>query len=245
MRLKKWLLMGLAVLIFALPGCAWQRDLLDHSLYVVQQRGTLRVGLADLGNPFAYDEDGETAGYAAEVAEMIGRGMGLSIEWTITDKDTLAEKLANYEIDIAVADAVADAAQDRQYHLVGPYFHDPYVYVYPAVREDTDFASTARIESDPGTEGDVICPTWADALLTVDDQEAEAALMPLSAAVSLLIGREGYKTVRAEGEYAAYMMVMRKDDHRLNAAVDAVMDTIMTTSALTDLQDKWYGLSTD
>ena len=246
MRSKKAALIGLLVLTFLLSGCAWQRELLDRSLTVAQMRGTLRVGVASLGAPFAYKENGQTKGYAADAAALIASGMGLDVEWMIADRDTLAEKLAAYEIDIAVADAVPGAEQDRQYHLIGPYFHDPYVYVYPADREDTDFTEIAAWEDDPAAgESDILCPTWADALLTVDDGGAEAAQMPLSAAAILLHDWEGYAAVRAEGEYASYMMVMRKEDVHLAGAVADVVDTVRETTAFTDLQDKWYDILTD
>jgi ABC-type amino acid transport substrate-binding protein len=243
MRLKRAALVGLLILTFLLSGCAWQRELFDRSLSVVQLRGTLRVGIAPLGAPFAYEEDGQAKGYAADAAALIASGMGLDIDWVIADRDTLAEKLAAYEIDIAVADAIPGAEQDRQYHLIGPYFHDPYVYVYPADREDTDFSEIAAWEEDPAAgESDILCPTWADALLTVDDGGAEAALMPLSAAAILLHDWEGYAAVRAEGEYASYMMVMRREDGHLAEAVSNIMDTVRDTAAFTDLQDKWYDI---
>jgi|GEM_PF-4515451 len=243
MRLKQAALIGLLILTFLLSGCAWQKSLLDRSLDVAQLRGTLRVGIAPLGAPFAYKEDGQAKGYAADVAGLIASGMGLDIEWVIADRDTLAEKLAAYEIDIAVADAIPGAEQDRQYHLIGPYFHDPYVYVYPAEREDTDFAEIAAWQDDPAADDTyILCPTWADALLTVDDGGAGAALMPLSTAAALLADWDGYAAVRAEGEYAAYMMVMRKEDGHLAEAVSKIMDTIGETTALRDLQDKWYGI---
>ena len=243
MRLKKAALIGLLIFTFLLSGCAWQRELLDRSLTVAQMRGTLRVGIASLGAPFAYEEDGQVMGYAPDAAELIASGMGLDIDWVIADRETLAEKLAAYEIDIAVADAIPGAEQDRQYHLIGPYFHDPYVYVYPADREDTDFSEIAAWEEDPAAgESDILCPTWADALLTVDDGGAEAALMPLSAAAILLHDWEGYAAVRAEGEYASYMMVMRREDGHLAEAVSNIMDTVRDTTAFTDLQDKWYDI---
>lgn len=243
MRLKKAALVGLLILTFLLPGCAWQRDLLDRSLSVVQLRGTLRVGIAPLGAPFAYDEGGQAKGYAADAAALIASGMGLDIDWVIADRDTLAEKLAAYEIDIAVADAIPGAEQDRQYHMIGPYFHDPYVYVFSADREDTDFSEIAVWEEDPAADDShVLCPTWADALLTVDNGGAEAALVPLSAAAALLQDWEGYMAVWAEGEYASYMMVMRREDTHLAEAVSGIMDTVGNTTALKDLQDKWYGI---
>ena len=243
MRLKKTALIGLLALIVLMTGCAWQRDLLDRSLDVVQQRGTLRVGIAPLGAPFAYEKDGQAEGYAADAAALIASGMGLDIEWVVADRDTLAGKLAAYEIDLAVADAVSGAEQDRQYHLIGPYFTDPYVYVYPADREDTGFNEIAAWEEDPAADNTyILCPTWADALLTVDDGGAEVALMPLSAAAALLADWEGYRAARAEGEYAAYMMVMRREDTHLADAVSGIMDTIKNTTALHDLRDKWYGI---
>ena len=243
MRLKRAVLIGLLALTFTLPGCAWHRDLLDRSLTVAQLRGTLRVGVAPMGAPFAYEEDGQTKGYAADATALLASGMGLDIEWVIADRETLAEKLAAYEIDIAVADAVPGAEQDRQYHLIGPYFHDPYVYVYPAGREDTEFTDIAAWEEDPAAgESYVLCPTWADALLTVDDGGAEAALLPLSAAAALLYDWEGYAAVRAGGEHASYMMVMRQEDGRMAQAVSDVMDTVTNTTAFTDLQDKWYDI---
>jgi ABC-type amino acid transport substrate-binding protein len=243
MRSKKAALAGLLVFIFLLTGCAWQRDLLDRSLTVAQLRGTLRVGIAPMGAPFAYEEDGQASGYAVDAAALLVSGMGLDIEWVIADRDALAEKLAAYEIDIAIADAIPGAEQDRQYHLIGPYFHDPYVYVYPADQEDTQFTDIAAWEEDPAAgESYVLCPTWADALLTVDDGGAEAALLPLSAAAALLYDWEGYAAARADGEYASYMMVMRLEDGHLAEAVSAVMDTIRDTTAFTDLQDKWYDI---
>ena len=240
---KKAALIGLLVLIFILPGCAWQRDLLDRSLTVAQIRGTLRVGIAPLGAPFAYEENGEAEGYAADAAALIASGMGLDIDWVIADRDTLAEKLAAYEIDIAVADAVPAAEQDRQYHLIGPYFHDPYVYAFSADRADTDFTEIAAWEADPAADDShVRFPTWADALLAVDDGAAEAALMPLSAAAALLYDWDGYTAVRTEGKYASYMMVMRREDGHLADAVSDVMGTVRDTTALTDLQHKWFDI---
>lgn len=246
MRYRKWTLMGLILSVCVLAGCAWQSDLLDRSLAVAQQRGALRVGIEAAGAPFAYEEGGQVKGYAADAAALVARGLGLDVAWVVADRDALSGKLAAYEIDMVVADTVADAAQDRRYHLVGPYFHDPYVYVYPADREDADFPTIARWEEDsPAGENDVLCPTWADALLTVDDGGADAALMPMSAAAGLLADKEGFAVVRASGEYAAYMMVMRKEDGHLDAAVDEVMDLLIKTGAFSDLQVKWYDILTD
>ena len=57
------------------------------------------------------------------------------------------------------------------------------MYVYPAERGDTEFTEIAAWEEDPAAdESHILCPTWADALLTVDDGGAQAALMPVSCA---------------------------------------------------------------
>jgi ABC-type amino acid transport substrate-binding protein len=245
MRYIKWAVIGLALMI-GIAGCTWQQRVFDRSLAVAQMRGTLRVGLADLGAPFAYTEDGQVYGYAADASALIARGMGLSIEWVIADREELAEKLAAYEIDMAVGDAVPETQQEQQYHLAGPYFHDPYVCVYPAERGDTEFTEIAAWEEDPAAdESHILCPTWADALLTVDDGGAQAALMPLSVASALLYDWEGYVAVPTGEEYAAYMMVLRREDIHLTEAVTEVMEKVRDTSAFTDLTRKWYDILKD
>src|SRR3954464_11051093 len=100
-RIAIFLLTGLAALATTLPAMAQQKSLLHQVL----ERGVIRVGTTGTYFPFSLGDAATQTfkGYDIEVAEQLGKDLGVRVEFVLTTWPTIVAGLISSKYDIAAS----------------------------------------------------------------------------------------------------------------------------------------------
>lgn len=100
-RIALFLLAGLAALATSLPAMAQQKSLLHQIL----ERGVIRVGTTGTYFPFSLGDAATQTfkGYDIEVAEQLGKDLGVRVEFVLTTWPTIVAGLISNKYDIAAS----------------------------------------------------------------------------------------------------------------------------------------------
>ena len=95
-----------------------------NELEDIQNAGVIKVGVEGTYQPYTYhDEDGNLTGFDVDVAKAIAEKLGVEVDFTEADWDSLLAGIDSGRIDTVInAVSVTDERKEK-YDFAGPYFY--------------------------------------------------------------------------------------------------------------------------
>lgn len=105
------------ILIVLITSFSYGADLVDEII----SRGTLRVGTTGDYKPFTYLDNGKYVGYDIAVAELIGKELGVKVEFFPTTWKNLLDDLNSNKYDIAMGGITRTTYRQTKAEMSNPY----------------------------------------------------------------------------------------------------------------------------
>lgn len=108
-------------------------------LAAIKAAGVMKVGVEGTYQPYNYhDENGDLVGLDVDIAKEIGKRMGVEIEFTETDWDSLLASMDTGRIDEVISDVSISSEREEKYDFTDPYL---YIYRYVVTMADSDIST--------------------------------------------------------------------------------------------------------
>ncbi len=108
-------------------------------LAAIKAAGVMKVGVEGTYQPYNYhDDSGELVGLDVDVAKEIGKRMGVEVEFTETDWDSLLASMDTGRIDEVISDVSISDEREEKYDFTDPYL---YIYRYVVTLSSSDISS--------------------------------------------------------------------------------------------------------
>lgn len=245
-----WLTVSAALLL--VPGCrqneTWQR---------VQETGVLRVGLDPSYPPFAVYDGSELWGFDVDLSQAVAAEMGVTAEFVHFGYDGLYDALLTSQVDVLISALVIDVGRTRDFAYSQPYFNAGEILIVPAGSTDiTEMADlngrTVAVEI--GAQGHVVALEWQrrlpdlsvtpqnspeEALTAVVDGAADAVLIDAISGRLFLAETAALQRLPAPVTVEPFAAVVRIEDERLLAEIDAALDTLREANKLDTITTRW------
>lgn len=267
----KWaLLIGGCVVLSALVwATSLARSREDEIWARIQAQGVFTVATDASYPPFsAVDEFGNLFGFEIDLAEEIGRRWGVRVEFENIAYDALLGTLISKRDDAVISAFVPQPARTREISFTRSYFVGGTV----AVRRTDALNGGSKTEAweqwatgqtlavEYGAGGDALARQWArrvtsltilpkatasEALLAVENGEAEAALVDAISAYEFLLSHPTLTLAGPPLEPEPYTIAVRAESQRLFQELEAVLQAMEDDGTLPALRVKWFGESVD
>lgn len=198
MKKKLLLLTTLTVLgASLLTGCQGKSE---NELERIKKDGVLKVGVEGTYPPITYhDESGALVGFDVEVAQAIGEKLGVKVEFTESEWDSLLAAVDSGRIDTVINAVSITESRKEKYE-----FSDPYVSVYRNIIVRSDNETIKSLEDLNGTKvAENITTEYADKLA-----ELGATIVPidtLQQAFDLLDSNRADFTILEDIQFYPYL----------------------------------------
>jgi ABC-type amino acid transport substrate-binding protein len=257
----KLILAGIVLLLVSVPALTvllLRRAPKDASLEHMQQTGVLRVGMDAAYPPFEWiDEQNQLVGLDVDLANEIGKRLGVRMEFSNIAYDGLYDALYTRKVDVLISGLVNAREFWGKASFSQPYFNmgEQIVILNRSdIGNMEDMAGkTAAVEV--GSGGDVEARKWqrriADftvtrypdanaALAAVLNGEADAALVD---GVTARLGTGEHAELRIAGSVADTLVAaaVHPESPALKALVDQALNQIAQDGTLDSLINKWFG----
>ena len=262
--LRPWwrLLIAAALVVVGLVAWAGREGLLrsqdDETWARCQREGVLRVGMDASFPPFEIEEGGSFRGYDVELAQEIGRRLGLRALLLNVHFDGLYDALAAGRCDVLISALPYDPQRTRDVAYTGGYFNAGQVLV---TREDGPHLGSAadlaghRVAVEMGSLAHQVARrlrerdrlaltieaarTGEEALALVREGRADAAIVDAIAARSALRAQQGLAIRGAPLTDESFVIAVRRDSPRLFAAVSDALNDLRAEGWLEALAARW------
>jgi polar amino acid transport system substrate-binding protein len=223
----------------------------------IQQEGVLRVGLDPSFPPFEYEEEGSLVGYDVDLAQEVGRRIGLQVQFVPLGFDGLYDGLKAGKYDALISALPYDPrlTQDVAYSWV--YFNAGQCLV---VREDegeitrVEDLREKKVAVEWGSAGDVEgryleerigferVPylTPREALEALRDGEVEAAIVDAVSAYGFMGEQGGGLVVGLPVTDEPYVIAVRLDSPVLLREINFALRAMEEEGVLEGLEKKWF-----
>lgn len=115
-----------------------------NQLAAIKAAGVMKVGVEGTYQPYNYhDDSGELVGLDVDIAKEIGKRMGVEIEFTETDWDSLLTSMDTGRIDEVISDVSISDEREKKYDFTDPYL---YIYRYVVTLADSDISSVEDLK---------------------------------------------------------------------------------------------------
>ena len=227
---------------------AWER---------IQSTGTLRVGVDASYPPFEdVTAEGELVGFDIDLANEIGRRMGLEVQFVNMGYDGLFDAALVGEVDVLISALVAGPEQLGRVEYTTPYFNAGDVLVVPIespVEAMSDLEGhTLAVEY--GSGGDIEAREWERRLAALnilrypDSNAAVDAVLSGEADAALVDGVSAALAVGAHdelrlGEYATeylFAAAVGPDSDDLRRELNAVIWEIVQDGTIGEIGSRWF-----
>ncbi|MFT7586227.1 MAG: ABC-type amino acid transport substrate-binding protein [Cellvibrionaceae bacterium] len=239
--------------LLLLNGCRPSGKTLER----IQANGIIRVGLDPTFPPFENGDTGTLEGIDIDLAYAIGREMGVAVEFVLLGYDGLYDALLINQCDILISALIVDNTKTKDFAYTEPYFNAGQVLIVHEKNNATEELSDLEgqvIVVETGSEGHVqalsaqnqvkklkikTVPTAADALWIVLQGEADGALVDQVNARLYIQAQPNLKIVPKPVTVEPYGVVTRKDDNKLMAELNRVLNKLETSGELSQIVEKW------
>ena len=224
----------------------------------VMERGELRVGTDPGFRPFAEEREGRWTGYDIDLANEIGRRIGVRVSFKAVSYDALYDSLAAGDVDLLAAALPLAPEQGWRARFSSAYLDAGQVLVVRTgspIQSEPDlpgYVAGAAL----GSEGDTMLRGLQRQYPTIDVRSAfetpEEALAALRAgtldavitdAVSALgLTQRDRRFAIARGlSFEPYVLVMPVAAYQLQARVDRILDDLRREGFVERLNARWFG----
>ena len=254
--MRKFLALAL-VLSLALASvscCFAESDLLDEIL----ERGVLRVGTEGTYQPNSYhDENGDLVGFDVEVAQLVGKYMGVEVEFLETEWASIFAALDAGQIDTVINEVGYTEERAQKYD-----FSEPYAFVQGGILVKADNDTITSFEDLAGkTAANESTSTWgataesyganldpvnamAQSISEVLNGRADCTLNYVTAFADYMNQHpeaEVKIAAYSEAEPSSYIPVV-KGNERLVAAINDALAQAAASGELAEVSMKYFGI---
>jgi polar amino acid transport system substrate-binding protein len=251
-RITPWLWMALLAVI--LTGCGGKADRWQE----VSEGGVLRVGLDASYPPFEQaDGAGEITGFDVDLANEIGRRLGVEVAFTNIAYDGLYDSLATDQVDVLISALAAGGDAEGRADFSDPYFNAGQHLVTPVGSAITtmDDMEGRRLAVEVGSGGDVEARRWERRLASIDITRTESpdaavrAVLAGAADAALVDGITARLAVGGSdglvlGEAVTdelYAIAVDEESPRLRAQINEALAAMMADGTVDALIETWFG----
>ena len=211
--------------------------------------------------PFEFvGDDGTVQGIDAEIAAEIAKDLGVELEISNMNFDSLLPALASGKIDIAIAGMTVTEERKQTTTFSDPYFNATQVIIVPS--ENSTVASVEdlagkRIGVQLGTTGDLYTDDLEDVTVTRYNKGLDAVMdlaagrldcviIDLLPARSFVANVEGVEILELDEDLTQeeYAIAVKSDDPALLAAINDTLERIKTDGTLDAILDKYADMTT-
>jgi len=263
---QRWALMliPIALLLGALAAAAlWPREQEEDVAWErVQATGVLRVGVDASYPPFEdVTPEGDLAGFDIDLANEIGRRLGVEVAFVNMGYDGLFDAALVGEVEVLISALVAGPEQLGRVEYTTPYFNAGDVLIVPRgstiqTMEDLE-SQTLAVEY--GSGGDIEARAWERRLANLDIIRHEDAAAAVDAVISgeadaaLVDGVSGRLAVGMHqeltlGEYVTeylFAAAVAPDSDDLRREINAVIREIMRDGTIAEIANRWFGATSE
>ncbi|MGE5572431.1 MAG: amino acid ABC transporter substrate-binding protein [Bacillota bacterium] len=256
-RFGQIVLLAMITAALALGGAAAAAG--DDSLARVKAAGVLRIGVDDAFPPMEYrDEQGKLIGFDVDLADEIGRRLGVAIEWVPTAWDGVILALESGKFDMILSSMTITEERAKKVDFSPPYIWGAQII---AVREKdksinsaTDLAGKV-VGSQLGSTGEAAARKLAgikdlklygqftDAFTDLAIGRVQAVVVDEFVGRYYIAKRPGVYRVLAERLSEEEVgIAFRKEDKALREAVCAALEAIKADGTYAAISKKWFGV---
>jgi ABC-type amino acid transport substrate-binding protein len=254
---------AVAVLGFGIWGLGFAFPKEDEVWKRILARGVFTVATDASYPPFsAVDADGNLFGFDIDLAEAIGREWGVRVEFENIAYDALLDTLISERDDAVISAFVPQPERTKQILFSGSYFVGGTVAVIKLETGTTLkgnpvlWASGKTLAVEYGAGGDAIARQWKqrtpditilpkptadEALLSVENDQAQAALVDAISAYSFLRDRPTLALAGPPLEPEPYAIAVSARSRTLHQQVEQALAALETDGTLAELKVKWFG----
>lgn len=229
----------------------------------IQTSGVFTVATDASYPPFsAVDENGDLFGFEIDLAEEIGRRWGVQVAFENIAYDALLGAVTSQRDDAVISAFVPQPGRTKEIAFTRSYFVGGTVMAVPTsskqlINDDYEqWASGKIIAVEYGAGGDALARRWArrvagltiapqptasEALLAVENGEAQAALVDAISAYDFLLGHPALALAGAPLEPEPYTIAVRADSRALFQQLESVLQAMEEDGTLPALRVKWFG----
>lgn len=260
------LLCGLLALAFTVrklgqpPDAAWQR---------IQAQKVFVVASDASYPPFeSLDANGALFGFDVDLADEIGRRWGVQVHYENITYDALLGALVAGRDDAVISAFVPQPDRTREVSYTGAYFTSGTVAVIRQAAprgqvfgsDPQAWASGKTLAVEYGGDGDVLARQWArqlagqtggitilrkstpaDALLAVDNHQADAALVDAISAYDFLLSHPALQLAGPPLNPEQYVIAVNVKSTTLLRQLEQTLAAMQADGTLTALKLKWFG----
>lgn len=255
-----------ALLAVAAAGWAWWRQAdADLAWRRIRERGVMVVATDASYPPFsAVDGAGQLFGFDVDLAEALGRELGVRVAFDNLTYDALLAGVIAGRDDVVISAFVPQPERTQEIAFSRPYFVSGTVGVAAAAAraELPDAAAWPRwltgrrLAVEYGAGGDVLGRTWREqgavftllplptaqeALAAVARGEAEAALVDAITAYEFLAQHPELALTGPPLDPEPYALAVSAHSRDLLAALEQALTALERSGELTRLKVKWFG----
>lgn len=256
--------LALAMVLLALWVVSARREE-DTAWARIRLTGVLRVATDASYPPFsAVDANGDLFGFDIDLAEALGRRLGVRVEFENIAYDALLAAVVSGRNDVVISAFAPQPDKLDEAAFTRPYFVSGTVAVVKEGggrkkeegRSWTDWARGLRLAVEYGAGGDVAARQWArqvasvtvlpkptaqEALNTLLNGDADAALVDAVTAYEFLRSHPGLALAGPPVEAELYAIAVSARSRELLPALNRTLAELEADGTLPDLRAKWFG----
>lgn len=234
----------------------WQR---------IQARGVFTVATDASYPPFAsVDENGSLFGFDVDLGDEIGRRWGVRVEFENITYDALLGTLISGRDDTVISAFVPQPERTRDVAFTRSYFVSGTAVVIRAddgrrlTGDPAQWAAGKTLSVEYGAGGDALARQWArrvpgitilprpaapEALLVVEERQADAALVDAISAYGFLRGHPALALAGPLLEPEPYVIAVSDKSRTLFRELEQALQAMEADGTLPALRVKWFGES--
>lgn len=235
-----------------LTGCG-STETLDR----IQADGVIRVGVDPTFPPFENGDYGVLEGLDIDLANAIGRELGVTVEFVLLGYDGLYDALLIDQCDILISALAIDPAKQKDFAYSQPYFNaGQYLFVHESNQTivNTFDLEQSRLAVETGSAGHVeaialqnsipnieliTLPTPDDALWTVLQLENDAALVDQVNGRLYIQQHPTLQMIDNPITVEPYAVVTRREDTALLDQINTILVTLLGSTEWIEIEEKW------
>lgn len=245
------------LLVFALAvalgvaGCAKGGD---ESLSQIKKDGVIHNGVNAEFMPFEYVDNGKIVGFDIDMAEEVGKILGVTVETQDFAFDGLIPALQGRKVDMVLSALTITPERAEKVNFSNPYFTATLVIV---VREaettisDLESLKGKKVGVQLGTTGDLVATDVAGVevvrfqqlaipFIELKNGNVDAVIIDKPYAELYIEKNAGFKFAGDEFHSEDYGVCTNLEDKALMAAINDALDQIKASGKYDELYRKWF-----
>jgi polar amino acid transport system substrate-binding protein len=257
-RLSQVVLITMITAVLMVTSVVWGAST-DNSWEKVKAAGAIRIGVDDAFPPMEYrDEKGNLVGFDVDLADEIGRRLGVDIVWVPTAWDGVILSLQSGKFDMILSTLTITDERAEKIDFSPPYIYGAQIIVVKQETKDINALSDLKgkvVGTQLGSTGEVAAKKYGgfkDLKLYATYPEAftDLAIGRIRAlVVDEFVGR--YYITKQAGAYRVLEECLaeesigigfRKGDDSFREAIVQAIDSIKADGTYGEISRKWFGV---